>query len=268
MATGSDSSETGVSGATLMGMIPRLALPEDVALLRDLLKDECREDGSGFFNNWGRILKHHRGCRLTVLRKTDDPLPVAFAAAGSEQFDMFWVRKDMRRRGIGRHFAEMLLWSHEQRGEPGILLQDVRTEALAFWTAIGFQLVSADSGWGFADSGLTMIRTFARPRRVTRCLYREKFRLEFHVDSYDTGNFEKYGAPLTGEVVPHRDCLCPLVVPCVGLVNFRWRTQVHLFLDDVEVKSTVRGKSIVDFCAMNEIRHSQTHFFAMCAFFA
>lgn len=183
--------------SALRTLSPRLASREDLEKLRRMLERERDADPrqEGFFNNWNIIEKHFHKSRLTVLHEEGRKNPVAFAALLKQEIDMFWVKPDRRRAGIGRRFSDMICWAAESQGTPGLLLQRVRKEAIPFWIKMGYKNVQPNQNWGYA--GVVMTRTFPHKVKFDQDEKGDGSQCEVTIslarDELDTGLYQPYG---------------------------------------------------------------------------
>lgn len=111
------------------------ALPEHLPPIRRWLQ----ESGSGFINNWNLIsVAQSKGDLHVVVAARE---PIAFCLATSETIDILEVRKEFRRKGVGRRLVSQVVEAACVNGALGIYGFCKPMESLHFWKKNGFEHV-------------------------------------------------------------------------------------------------------------------------------
>lgn len=127
----------------------RVATDNDLRSIAKWLKQELENDVEGtFFNNIGMIENGAKSDRLVALIRAEDSMPVAFYLWNEHEtnVDIFSVKGDCRRRGLGKRLASHFIDDAKRRDLIGLVGECAPVSSMPFWKSMGFNTIRSPHG--------------------------------------------------------------------------------------------------------------------------
>src|SRR3569623_1440862 len=130
----------------------RFANLRDLQAIHAWLVDEDRRDIEGnFLCNWSVIENAQRDRELLVFIDGASGLPIAFHLGGLVHPGILQVRKEYRRRGIGRKMVDRCASLAYKRDQCLLYIECTPSSSIPFWERMGFRLIEGSlNGKNFA----------------------------------------------------------------------------------------------------------------------
>jgi GNAT superfamily N-acetyltransferase len=144
----------------------------DLPAIHSWLQEEERLGVSNFLCNWEIIRDSHSKGQLTVYVDGRTAVPVAFQLGGLIHPGILEVRRDMRRKGIGRKLVAHCVAEARENNENFLIIECKPSASIPFWQAMGFTLFGDQTRRKFAFRALRKVHRLPSGGRETEVVIR------------------------------------------------------------------------------------------------
>lgn len=123
-----------------------VATEQDLACIKEWLREERDQGERGFKCNWSIIEEGFTECRLVVIRDPQSGVAVAFRVGGLLSPSIMEVHPSHRKRGYGAKIVEYFIEQARKESVNVLVVQCKPSESIKFWKAMGFRLLGETFG--------------------------------------------------------------------------------------------------------------------------